>query len=73
MTEGADPAAAIAVVSVWIDGERPGTLKIRMTSVSQLGSRDPSIGVTTSIAEAVAMVAAWLEAFAAQHDRETAH
>jgi len=66
--EGSEPAAATAVLSVWIEGDRPGILKIRLTSVSQLGSPDRAIGVTTSIPEAVALVTEWLEAFAARHD-----
>jgi hypothetical protein len=65
--EGVRQPAAVAVVRVWIDDERPGSLKIRISGVSRLGEQAQEIGVTTSIDEAVGQVATWLRAFAAEH------
>jgi hypothetical protein len=59
---------AAAVVSVWEEPERPQTLKIVVTGVPRLGEAPRKLGASTSIDEAVAIVAAWLHGVATGAD-----
>jgi hypothetical protein len=55
---------AVAVVRAWIEEDARGTMKIRVTSVSRIGSEAATLGVASEIDEACALVRGWLEAFA---------
>ncbi|MCI0582442.1 MAG: hypothetical protein L0227_06020 [Chloroflexi bacterium] len=60
---GSVEPVAVAVVRAWIEGESPGQLKIRITSALDVAGDSRTIGTTTHVAEASAMVEAWLTAF----------
>jgi hypothetical protein len=64
---GSDEPVAVAVVRAWIEGEPPGQLKIRITSALDVAGDSRTIGTTTHVHEASAMVEAWLAAFIGGH------
>lgn len=66
---GVKERLAVAVVRAWIEGEPPGQLKIRITSAFDVAGDARTIGTTTHVQEAAAMLEAWLAAFAGGNQR----
>jgi hypothetical protein len=53
----------VLVVRAWLEGERPGTLRARITSTLDLSRRDVAVSAASSAEEIQRAVRAWLDEF----------
>jgi hypothetical protein len=63
--------ASVAIIRVWMEGDSPNDLRIRILSAPDVESDTRVIGITTDIPEACEIVRTWLEAFAIAHRHGT--
>jgi hypothetical protein len=62
--------AAVAVVRVWIEGDAPADLRVKITAAPLTSGGEPAeLGTTASIVDACALLGDWLEGFAATNSR----
>jgi hypothetical protein len=54
---------AVAVIRAWVESDDEGTLKIRITAGDDSKVDRRTIGVTTDIDDASAMIRSWLKGF----------
>lgn len=56
-----EDAFGVAVVRAWIERGPPQVLKVRVSTAPDLGSAPKTVGVTSSIDEACALIRDWLD------------
>jgi hypothetical protein len=66
---------AVLVVRVWMDGDRPTSLRARITSTEDVSQRSEVDSVASSPREIHAAISEWLGAYLARQDvfRDTQH
>jgi len=56
----------VLVLRVWIEAESDGGLRARITTVNELGSREPVSVVAGSVQQIVQFVEQWVQGFVAE-------
>jgi len=63
---------AVLVVRLWMDGDRPGALRGRITSTDDVSQRTEATTAVSTPDEVRAAVAEWLGTFLTRHDETRA-